>query len=73
MINRVKLKFSFERYNVEGYKDIPSWVCSNLITFGNCAVSDDTLNKFGGLKQLEEWGCKCRIVEKPSGKVIEVI
>ena len=69
----VKLRINSSRHKVEGYKNIPDWVCSNLITYGNCAVSDSTYEKMGGIQALTEWGCKCRVVDKPSGKVIELI
>ena len=30
---------------IEGYKNIPGWVCRNLILYNNCYVNDTTYKK----------------------------
>lgn len=51
--------------------DIPCWILNCLETYNNCAVSDETYDKIGGIQGLAKVGYKCRVLEKGSGKVIE--
>lgn len=59
-----------EGNQIEGYKTIPSWVCRNLVLYGNCFVNNKTYERIE-LNVLKEYDPKMEVKQMANGWLLK--